>query len=249
MRFFRITCFSCLSLLLGVLSGNAHAQMPAVKVAVLVNSPPLAYRDTAGKLTGFTTSIVQALCAELALHCELEPARLDAMIDGLVAGQFDVAAIGLLNTPERSQKVLFTRPIYRSTALWFARPGVQPGDPDVRISTFRGSAQENYLKSRRWPIIGALNSAEMVDQLASGVSQAAVVPLMSSFNLQKNPVLRELGIQATVLQVPELSGNASFAINPQRPELREKFDQALEHIKRNGVYDRINSEFIPFRVE
>ncbi len=249
MRFFRITTLSCLGLLWCVLAGNVRAEMPAVKVAVLVNSPPLAYRDTAGNLTGFTTRIVQALCAELALHCELEPARLDAMIDGLVAGRFDIAAIGLLNTPERSQKVLFTRPIYRSTALWFARPGVQPGDPDVRISTFRGSAQESYIKSRRWPIIGAQNSAEMVEQLASGVSQAAVVPLMSSFNLQKNPALRELGIQATALQVPELAGNASFAINPRRPELKEKFDQALEQIKRNGVYDRINSEFIPFRVE
>lgn len=45
----------------------------------------------------------------------------------------------------------------------------------------------------------------------------------------------------------ELSG-FSLGIAPRRPELKEQIDAALERIKRNGTYDRINSQFLPFRV-
>jgi hypothetical protein len=50
------------------------------------------------------------------------------------------------------------------------------------------------------------------------------------------------------MTVPDLVGNASFGINPRRPELKIAVDDALERIKLNGVYERINTQFLPFRV-
>ncbi len=249
MASFRCAFLSCLSLACCLFAGTARAEVPALRVAVLEESPPLGYRDANGNLTGFATTIARALCAEIGARCEFEATRLDSLIDRLAAGYFDVAAIGLLNTPERSRKVVFTKPVYRSVTLWVARPGVQPGDAAARVSIFRGSAHETYARAQRWQVIGAQNEVQMIEQLAAGVAQAAIVPLMTSLSLRRHPLFQQLGLSASVLQQPELAGNASFAINPQRAELKEVLDVALENIKRNGTYDRINTEFLPFRVE
>jgi ABC-type amino acid transport substrate-binding protein len=50
------------------------------------------------------------------------------------------------------------------------------------------------------------------------------------------------------MRIPELAGDLAFGISPRRPELKEEIDAALDRIKRNGTYDRINSRFLPFRV-
>lgn len=249
MASFRRPLVSCLSLAACLLAGSVCAEPKLLKVAVLDKAPPLGYRDASGKLTGFAIGIARALCAEIEAQCEFESTALESTIDGLAAGRYDIAAVGLLNTPERSQKVVFTKPVYRSVTLWLGRPGTQPGDPGVRISVFRGSVHENYGKLQHWQTIGAQNEAEMINQLAAGVAQGAIVPLMTSLSMQRNPVIQQLGLKGTVMHQPELAGNASFAINPRRVELKAQLDGALDSIKRKGIYDRVNSEFLPFRVE
>ena len=237
---------------LGILGCLAATLAPAedqpLRIAVLDDAPPLAYRDSAGNLTGFSYAVAQALCQEIKRPCQFQVTRLDYLVDDLAAGNFDIAAVGLLNTPERRQKILFTRSIYRSISLWFARPGVQPGQPGVRISTFRGSAHERYLKAQGWDVVSAQNDVQMIEQLSAGVAQAMVAPLMTSFSLQKNPKFLQLGLTPTVLRASELEGAASFGINPRHADLKAALDKALETIQRNGVYDRINTQFLPFRV-
>lgn len=220
-----------------------------LKVAVLDDSPPLGYRDGNGQLTGFSISVMWALCAEMAMHCEFEVRRLEHLVDDLAAGHFDVAAIGLLNTPERRQRILFTKPVYRSLTLLFARPGVKTGQPGVRLSTFKGSAQERYIKAQGWDFVGAQTDVEIIEQLRAGVTQACIVPLMTSLNLQRSPKFLQLDLEMSVLKLPDLDTNASFGISPMRPELKMHLDRALERIKLNGTYDRINSQFLPFRVD
>jgi ABC-type amino acid transport substrate-binding protein len=82
----------------------------------------------------------------------------------------------------------------------------------------------------------------------AGVAQAAIMPMSTAFNLQKNKSFQQLKLESTVMQVPELTGYASFGVNPRKPELKQSVDEALERIKRNGVYDRINTQFLPFRI-
>ncbi|MGE5470446.1 MAG: substrate-binding periplasmic protein [Bacteroidota bacterium] len=222
---------------------------PIFKVAVLEDAPPLGYRDASGKLTGFSVAIMQAMCDEINVRCEFQPSSLEHLLDDLATGHFDVAAVGLLNTPERRRRLLFTRPIYRSQTLLFARPGMQPGQSTMRISTFKGSAQERYIRQQGWDAIGAQTDGEIVEQLTAGIAQACVVPLMTSLNLRKNGSFLKLGLEPTVLPAPDLESNASFALAPQHGELKAALDRALDKIKVNGVYDRINSKFLPFRVD
>lgn len=223
--------------------------MAPLRVAVLDDAPPVGYRDAAGNLSGFSIALMQALCTEMAVACEFEASKLEHLVDDLAAGHFDVAAVGLLETPERRRKLVFTQPVYRSQTLFFAPPGVHPGAPGVRISTFKGSAQERYIREQGWDLIGAQSDEQMVEQLRAGVAKACVVPLMSGLNLQKNSQFLRLGLKYDVLQATELESKASFAIAPQKAGLKKSIDKALENIKRNGVFDRINSQFLPLRID
>lgn len=225
------------------------ASAQTIKVGVFDDAPPLAYRDDKGTLTGFTVAIAEALCAELKLRCELQVVRLETVIDDLAAGQIDVAAVGLLNTPERRKRIAFTKPVYRSTTLWFARPGVKLDAPGVRIAVFKGSAQERFAQAKGWQTVGAITDADIIDQLAAGVAQAGIAPLMSSFNLFRNTRFLKLGLSTQVFSTPELDTQASFGLNPRNLELKEALDRGLDTIKRNGVFDRINSQFLTLRVD
>ena len=220
----------------------------ALRVAVLEDAPPLGFRDASGQLTGFGIATMRALCSEMQVDCRFEPARLEHLIDDLVAGHFDVAAVGLLETPERAEKVVFTRPVYRSVTLIFAPRGVDTAKPGLRVSVFRGSAQEAYFKARGWSLISAETYQQMIEQLQAGVARGCVVPLMTSLSLQNDPRFRSLGLSYEALALPGLGGDAAFAIAPQSAAIKERLDRALEAIKRNGVYDRINSLFLPLRI-
>lgn len=227
----------------------APTMAQALRIGVFEDAPPLGFRNDKGALTGFTVAIAEALCEDLKLRCEFQVVHLETVIDDLAAGQLDVAAIGLLNTPERRKRIAFTKPVYRSTTLWFARPGVKLDAPGVRIAVFKGSAQERFAQAKGWQTIGAITDADIIDQLGAGVAQAGIAPLMSSFNLFKNPRFLKLGLATQVFNTPELDTQASFGVNPQRPELKEAFDRAIDNIKRNGVFDRINSRFLTLRVD
>lgn len=243
---------AALALLLAALclAGNpARAQQQTLKVAVLENSPPMSFRDPDGRLTGFTIEIARALCADIGAACDFQPTFLDRIVDALAAGEYDFAAVSLLDTPERRARILLGAPYYRSITLWFARPGVQPGEPGQRIAVVRGSAQEAYARKQGWETVGVRAHSDIPAPLAAGIAQGAILPMNTGIGLQKNPDFQRLGLTPTVMKASELLGNASFAINPRRPELKEALDAALERIKRNGIYDRINSQFLPFRVQ
>jgi ABC-type amino acid transport substrate-binding protein len=208
----------------------------------------MSYRDASGKLTGFSAEIIRAICEEMNTRCEFQVSTLDRVIESLVQDEIDIAAVSLLDTPERRSKILFAKPYFRSISLWFASPGILPGHPNIRVAAVKGSAQERYAVQQNWLIVGVPTNGQLLEPLLAGVAQAAIMPMSTAFNFQKNKSFQQLKLESTVMQVPELTGQASCGVNPRKPELKQSVDEALERIKRNGVYDRINTQFLPFRI-
>jgi ABC-type amino acid transport substrate-binding protein len=234
---------------LGIAVGMpAHAADQPLRVAVLENSPPMSFRDADGRLTGFSVEIARALCDEMRVRCEFQVTLLGQLLEALAGGEFDIAAVSLLDTPERRQRILLAHPYFRSVTLWYAKPGVEPGTHGLRIAVVKGSAQESYARKQGWQTVAVQTNGELGTPLIAGVAQAAIVPMNTSLHLQKNADFQRLGLTSTVMKAPELIGNASFGVNPQLPELKIAVDEALARIKRNGVYERINTQFLPFRV-
>jgi len=244
----------CLSLLL-VLSAADHATHAApaagdtLRVAVLSASPPGSYIDVNGKLTGFNIDIAHALCEAMEARCELRVSTLDKVVDAVAAGEYDIAVVSLLATPERRKKVLFSKPYYRSTSVWFAPTKLVPETPGARIAAVRGSAQAAYAQARGWAVVLTHNHDETSQTLVSGAADAALVPMLTALALRQHPALARLDLTTTVLADAALSGDVCVSIAPQRPELRARVDAAIDRIKRDGRYDRINTQYLPFKLQ
>lgn len=232
----------------GLFSAVHAANGKVLRVAVLENAPPMAYRDAHGTLTGFSVEIMRALCDEMRVSCVFQSTTLGRVVDELAAGDIDIAAVSLLDTPERRSRILFAKPYFRSLSLWFAPPNVIPGQAGVRVAVLRGSAQERFVRKWGWEHVGVRTNGDLVEPLKAGVAQAAIIPMSTGLSLMQRPDFRELGLVSTVMNEPELGGDAAFGISPRRPDLKEQIDAALERIKRNGKYDHVNSKFLPFRV-
>lgn len=225
-----------------------HAGEPAWRIGVIENAPPMSYRDAAGQYLGFSVDVARAVCDDAGVRCLFEPVTFATVIDALKRGDIDIAAMSLLETPERRAQILLAQPYFRSVTLWLAQPGLKPGQPDVRVAVVAGSAQERFAQTHGWPTVAVRTNTQLGEPLVQGTAQAILAPMMTSLNLLKDPALQTLKLASTVMREPELGGPASFGISPRRPDLKPRVDEALEHIKRNGVYDRINTRHLPFRV-
>ncbi|MBP5987081.1 MAG: amino acid ABC transporter substrate-binding protein [Azonexus sp.] len=239
----------CLVLQVGMAAGvESSVSGQTLRVLVLDDAPPLSYRDRSGQLTGFNVEIVRALCREMQVRCLFDVTTQGAVVDAVAEGKADIAGVGLQETPERQGKLIFAKPHYRSLSLWLAPRGVQPGQPGLKVAVVGGSEQEYYARRQGWATLDVSTYGELGEPLIAGRAQAAVVPMISALNLQKSEAFRQLDLVPVVMRIPELAGDIAFGISPRRPELKEEINAALDRIKRNGTYDRINSRFLPFRV-
>lgn len=231
------------------MSAFAWAADPApLRIGIIEQAPPMSYRDAQGELTGFSLAIMQALCDEMRVPCVLQTTRLDRLVDEVAEGRFDIGAVGLLETPERRSKVLFARPYYRSVSLWLARAGVEPGQPNIRAAVVRASVQERFAQSRGWRLAPVATDVALLVELTEGHAQGALVTMATGLYMLQQPDWQKLNLVPKVMNDPELSGDAAFIVSPRRADIKARMDAALEQIKRNGVYDRLNSRFLPFRV-
>lgn len=234
-----------LALLVCLLPGQAAEK--ALRVAVLNHSPPMSYTDEAGGLTGFNVEIMYALCDAMGVKCEPVPVTLERVVDAVAAGEFDFAAVSLLSTPERRARVLMSKPYYRSISVWFARPGIAPG----RVSTgvVRGGVQARHAQAQGWKTTQFESHDEIISALLGGTVEATLLPMATAVALQQDPRIRPLELASTLLRDPQLAGDVCLSVNPRTPELRARLNDAIDRIKRDGRFDRINSRFIPFRLQ
>jgi len=241
---------ACCLLLLGLAAGVlAHAGERVLRVAILTNSPPMSYTDASGKPAGFNVGVARALCETMKVRCELTVVELAKVVDAVAAGEFDFAAVSLLATPARQARVLFSKPYYRSNSIWFSQPGVTPGATSARVAAVAGSAQYRYARAQGWNVVAVDHHSELPALLSAGKVNAVLLPMATSLSLRANPLIQSLGLETTVLQAPELSGDVGFSIDPRNPQLRDHINAAFDQIKRDGRFDRLNTEYLPFRLQ
>lgn len=84
--------------------------------------------------------------------------------------------------------------------------------------------------------------------LLSEKADAAVMTMLNALNLMQDKTLQPLDLQTRILSAPFLTGPLHMVISPKQPELVERINAAIDQIKRDGRFDRINTQFIPFRL-
>ncbi len=95
----------------GVSAGVASAQ--TVKFGVAAEPyPPFSSQDASGKWVGWEMDLMDAVCAQAQLQCELVPTAWDGIIPALTSKKIDVIWSSMSITEERMKTIDFTDMYY-----------------------------------------------------------------------------------------------------------------------------------------
>ena len=240
---------TAVALALGFCGPALATEGKALRVGVIGNSPPMSYVDERGRLTGLNIDLAVALCETINARCELVQVPLHGVIELLADNELDFAAVSLLVTPERSKKVLFTKPYYRSLTFWLGKPGSLPESHGQVVGVVSGSAQARHAAAQGWKTFQVTTHLELAEAVSSGRATGLLVPMLTAVPLMENKTIERLGLVSATISAPGLTGNVGISVNPRLPALRDKLDAALDQLKRDGRFDRINSSYLPFKLQ
>ncbi|MCC6232435.1 MAG: ectoine/hydroxyectoine ABC transporter substrate-binding protein EhuB [Verrucomicrobiales bacterium] len=122
---------------------------------------PYAYLTPEGKVTGESPEIAALMAGRLGIpRVEWRLTEFSELLGGLEAGEFDVIAAGMFITPERQQRVAFSRPVFRVSPGLLVRKGNPHGlhsyadlirQTATRIAVLSGAAEEELLLGMGFP--------------------------------------------------------------------------------------------------
>ena len=264
---------SCLSVLAGLClgialllagptpSGQAKLKKPDLdgrtSLTVLTDSdyPPFHYFDEEGQLVGFNVALIQALCEELGLRCQVAARRWDNLVPALKSGEADVLAASIRVTPQNLKDLDFTNRYYLTPGRFVVR----------NTSALTEMTPEGLVRKRIGVVAGTAHEAFLNDFF----SQSKIVPYKSveetrrALLTSKVDVLFGDGVGLSFW----LNGTASngccafrggpytesryfgegigFAVRRKDWKLRDALNSALEEVRNNGRYEELFLRYFP----
>ena len=240
---------------IGLLSSGISAQ--SVRIGTVGAYPPFNSIDFNGNLIGFDIDIANALCNTAKFQCEFVVQDWEKMIPGLLAKKYDAIISSMSITEERKKKVDFTGKYYNTPAKFVAPMGknldVSPdGLSGMSVAVQRATTHENFLRDN-FPGLDIRVYAtqdEANADLASGrvdLGHADSVALMEGF--LETDMGKGFEFVGPDYNVPEWHGvGAGIAVRKGEDDLRMKLDAAIDTIRANGTYAKINAMYFDFDV-
>ena len=242
-----------LSTLLAV-AGYSHAA-ETIRLAVDVPYEPFEYKAPDGSLTGFEIDLGNAVCAEMKVKCEWVIQAWDGIIPGLLAYKYDAIFSSMSITPERAEKVAFSKGYYNTPTGWFVKKGssFDPSDKasvkGKKIGAQRGTIQDKYATDN-------LTDAEVVrygtaDELVIDLYNGRLDAVILDYPVGETTILNgDKGADYQLVGKPfQLGDGAGVALRPSDTDLLDKFNKALDTVKSNGVYDEIRKKYFSYDIK
>ena len=253
-NFYSRLAVSLAGLLTLAIAGVVKAE-DTLKVATLAGIP-FSMPDDKGHLTGFDVEIARALCSAIQARCEIVSLPFPSVLSALDHGTIDFAVAGMLRTPEREKKYLFSERYWRSSSSYVGKSGQWPIStvPNLigkRIAVMHNAVQDVYV-SRQVPaeatVVRFVNHEAGLRGVAEGQADIALAPTIFVLQFLLSKGGQNLETVGDPVTEAGLGGDVAMALPRGREELRDRVNQALHVILADGRYDAISSRFLPFRL-
>jgi arginine/ornithine transport system substrate-binding protein len=241
------------------LAGPAEAkEWTKVRIGVEGAYPPFSSVSPEGKLQGFDIDIANALCAEMKVECTLVQQDWDGIIPALLARKYDAIIASMSITDERKKTVDFTDKYYHTPARFAARKGAniaitKDGLKGKKVGVQRATIHDKYITD---------NFGSDVEVVRYGTADEANLDLVNgridlrlddsvalSDGLLKTAKGADFEFVGEPLTDPKWFGiGAGIAIRKGDTDLKEMLNQALQAIRTNGTYDKIQKKYFDFDV-
>jgi ABC-type amino acid transport substrate-binding protein len=143
------------------------------KLGVDLTFPPIQFKDSNGKPTGYQMELTEAMMADLGVTPQYVEIPFGQLFAGLVAGKFDMMGISATILPSRALKGLFSSfPVFYESIVVLLKPGSSVTSSDQlngqKIAVLQGSSQEFSTK-----LIFPNSTFSPFAQLADAVNEVA----------------------------------------------------------------------------
>ncbi|MFO7802233.1 MAG: ABC transporter substrate-binding protein [Desulfovermiculus sp.] len=220
--------------------------------------PPFNYIDEEGDLKGFDVEIAEALCDAADLECEFVIQDWDGMIPGLLAKKYDAIIASMSITEERKEKVDFTDKYYQTPARFVTHKDEdieisEQGLEDKAVGVQRATVSANFINDNFGDTVDIKSYATQEEanmDLVSGrldlVFADSVVLLEGFLNTEDGQDYEFVGPGFT--DEEWFGEGIGIAVRKQDDDLRKTLNKAIQTIREDGTYQKINENYFDFDV-
>ena len=236
---------------------SASAQADKLRVGVEGAYPPFSWKEADGTLMGFDIDFAREVCKRLNRECVLVEQEWDGMIPALLAKKFDTIIASMSITDERKKKVDFTVKYYNTppgvvakenagfkqsaSGLKGKRLGVQ------RATTHQCTAEKMFPDAE---LVLYATQEEVWQDLNSGRLDAQISDSLQAVEgFLKQDMGKGFAFLGDMIDDEECQGvGAGFAVRKSDTELRDALSKAIQDIRADGTYQKMNDKYFEIDV-
>ncbi len=233
------------------LSSTAMAEK--LRIGTEGDYPPFNMLNPAGEATGFDLDIAHALCEKMGAECSVVLSDWDGIIPALNAKKFDFLVASMSITDERKQAVDFTDRYY-SNGLQFVAPKSSGFTPDAagvkgktigaQRATIAGNwLEDTYGKEVRIKLYDTNENAYL--DLASGRLDAVLADKFVNWKWLESDMGQAFEFKGEPVFEDDIIG---IAVRKGEQPLVDRLNKALQEIREDGTYQKINDKYFPFDI-
>lgn len=220
----------------------APAKAKVLKVGSDTAFAPFEFQDEKTKeYVGFDMDLIKAIAKQMGYEVQVQSMGFDGLIPALEAGNIDAAISAMTITPERAQKVNFSKPYYKSGLTIVVKSDnntikdykdLEGKNIAVQIGT-TGADEAKKIKNAK---VREFNTApEAFMELKAGGVEAVI----NDKPVNDYYISKEGGKDAKTVGAPLTSEDYGIATSKKNAELGEQINKALDELKKNGEYEKI----------
>jgi arginine/ornithine transport system substrate-binding protein len=240
-------------------AAQAGAQdMKKVRIGVEGAYPPFSEVTADGKLVGFDIDIANALCAEMKVECELITQDWDGIIPALQARKYDAIIASMSITPERKEKVDFTKKYYNTPAKFVRKKGsdieiTKEGLMGKTVGVQRATIHDNFVTDvyggtaevKRY----ATQDEAYLDMVAGRVDLLLADSVAMEGGFLQTDAGKDFEFVGPDFNDPKYFGEgAGIAVRKGEEDLLNSLNQAIDAIRANGTYKTIQDKYFDYDV-
>jgi arginine/ornithine transport system substrate-binding protein len=229
-----------------------------VRIGVEGAYPPFSYTTADGKLEGFDIDIARALGKAMGVEIKLVAQDWDGIIPALMARKYDAIIASMTITEERKKKVAFSNKYYNTPAKFVTKKGsVKEFTKDTlkgkTVGVQRATTHDSYLtdnygkdvKIKRY----ATQDDAYLDMAAGRLDFLLADSVALSDGFLKKPEGKDFEFVGPDMTEERWFGvGAGIACRKKDKDLVELFNKAIDQIRADGTYKKIQDKYFDFNV-
>ncbi len=239
--------------------GAEAAEKMKVRMGTEGAYPPFNVIDKDGKLQGFDIDIGNAICKAANFECTWVTQDWDGIIPGLLAEKYDTIIASMSITEERKKKVDFSNKYYTTPARFVTaakNAGIKISKENLKgkvIGVQSSTIHENFVRDN-FGDVAKIKSYDKQSQANLDLKAGRVDYVLADAVALLDGFLNTPGGKGYQFVGPNYTDKkwfgdgAGIAIRKGEDKLRKAINAAIDKIRSDGTYAKINAKYFDFDV-